>query len=344
VGVRQRESQQTMGNSFITIERHIASMQRGFPEARGEFSGLLSDIACATKIIASHVNRAGLTDIIGETGEENIQGERVQKLDAYADDTMVRLLSTGGHVCVMGSEERDDPIIVDDPALRGPYAVLFDPLDGSSNIDVNAAIGTIFTIFRRKTADDETPGAKDLLQRGTEIVAAGYVVYGSSTMLVYSAGLGVHGFTLDPRVGEFLLSHENIRTPEAARIYSVNEGHRNKWPARMQQLVDSYKEAGLTQRYIGSLVADFHRNLLKGGVFLYPSACLPGDSEARPKLRLLYEAAPLAYLAHQAGGYASDGESPILDRLPKSLHERVQLILGSADITRAAEAWLRKPS
>jgi fructose-1,6-bisphosphatase I len=222
--------------------------------------------------------------------------------------------------------------------------VLFDPLDGSSNIDVNAAIGTIFTIFRRRSAASETPGNSDLLQPGREIVAAGYVVYGSSTMLVYSAGLGVHGFTLDPRVGEFLLSHENIRTPDVARIYSVNEGHRNSWSPRMQQLVDSYKTDGLTQRYIGSLVADFHRNLLKGGVFLYPSATPPDNSEARPKLRLLYEAAPLAYLAEQAGGYASDGESAILDRQPSNLHERVQLILGSGNTARAAEAWLRDPS
>lgn len=333
--------------NLTTIERHIADTQRRFPEARGNFSALMSNIAFAAKIISAHVNRAGLADVLGETGEENVQGERVMKLDAYADEALVRIVGNGGQVCAMGSEEREDIIHLRDDQPKGRYVLLFDPLDGSSNIDVNVSIGTIFSILRRVSPDQGPVQERDLLQPGYRQVAAGYVIYGSSTMFVYSAGMGVHGFTLDPSCGEFLLSHEHIRIPPRGRIFSINEGNTAGWDPRVRKLVDGYKfgTAGrppMTARYIGSLVADFHRNLLMGGVFLYPAVRPADGGEPRPKLRLLYEAAPLAYLAEQAGGYASDGVGPLLRREPKSLHERVPLIIGSNEDAHHAERVLRE--
>ena len=334
-----------MTSNIITIERHILNMQRDFPDATGAFSALLSDIAFATKIISSHVNRAGLVDILGETGERNIQGESVQKLDVFSDDLIVRVATRGGQVCIMASEERAEAIVVPPEFKRGPYVLLFDPLDGSSNIDVNVSIGTIFGIFRRITPDGSDPTLNDVLQPGARQVAAGYVVYGSSTMLVYTVGRGVHGFTFDPSIGEFLLSHEDIRIPADAEIFSVNEGNEPYFDDVARSALRDLKHGNgqgpsMTGRYIGSLVADFHRNLLRGGVFLYP-AVDRGDGP-QGKLRLLYEAFPLAYIAQQAGGYASDGRGPILDRQPQDLHERTPLFIGSANAVREIERRYRE--
>lgn len=331
--------------NLTTIERHIAETQRRFPEARGSFSGLLNNIAFASRLIAAKVRRAGLVDVLGETGDENVQGERVMKLDRIADETLIRVVANGGYVCAMGSEERADLIPLRDDQPAGPYVLLFDPLDGSSNIDVNVSIGTIFSILKRLSPPGQPVGSRDLLQPGYRQVAAGYVIYGSSTMFVYSAGMGVHGFTLDPDSGEFLLSHENIRIPARGPIYSVNEGHSSRWDDRTRELVEIFRcgaegRPPKASRYVGSLVADFHRNLLKGGIFLYPGARETEDGPLRAKLRLMYEAAPLAWLVEQAGGYASDGTGPILRREPASLHERVPLLIGSAEDVRFAEKFL----
>ncbi len=332
-------------SNIITIESHIHDMQQKHPQARGEFSGLLRDIAFAAKIISHHVNRAGLIDILGATGEQNVQGETVQKLDLYAHEVMARVAGRRGQVCLMASEEKEDPIPVQGSEASGDYVLLFDPLDGSSNIDVNVSIGTIFSILRRRSPKGPVQ-PEDLLQPGNAQYAAGYVIYGSSTMFVYTAGHGVHGFTLDPTVGEFLLSHENIVTPRQATIFSANEGHAASWSPRVRRVAERLKagrDGGppLTSRYIGSLVSDFHRNLLKGGVFLYPALHRPGTDTPRPKLRLMYEANPLAYVAVQAGGYASDGNGSILDIQPQSLHQRVPLYLGSADDVHFIEDALR---
>lgn len=332
--------------NLTTIERHIAETQRRFPEARGSFTGLLNNIAFAARLITAQVRKAGLVDVLGETGDENVQGERVMKLDRIADETLIRVVANGGYVCAMGSEEREDLIPLRDDQPAGPYVLLFDPLDGSSNIDVNVSIGTIFSIFKRLSPGSGPVQPRDLLQPGYRQVAAGYVLYGSATMFVYSAGMGVHGFTLDPDSGEFLLSHENIRIPSRAKVYSVNEGHSSGWDARTRELVQIFREGNderpaLNSRYVGSLVADFHRNLLKGGVFLYPATRPAPDAEPRPKLRLMYEAAPLAWIVEQAGGYASDCTGPVLRREPASLHERVPLIIGSGDDVRFAEKFLQ---
>jgi fructose-1,6-bisphosphatase I len=335
--------------NIITVESHIQSLQAQHPGARGEFSGLLRDIAFAAKIISHHVNRAGLVDILGATGSVNVQGEAVQKLDLYAHEVMARVVGRGGRVCLMASEEREDPIPVEKDGAEGDYVLLFDPLDGSSNIDVNVSIGTIFSILRRVSPSGGPVREEDLLQAGHRQEAAGYVIYGSSTMLVLAAGEGhgVHGFTLDPTVGEFLLSHENIRMPARASIYSANEGHAHRWPDPVRRLVAGWKEPrrerpALTARYIGSLVADFHRNLLKGGIFLYPSLRNLRGGPDQPKLRLMYEANPLAFVAHHAGGYASDGHGAILDLEPHSLHQRVPLLLGSLEDVHDAEEFLKR--
>lgn len=330
-------------DKILTIERHILSQQSDFPEATGTLTNLLYDIALAAKLIASHTNRAGLADILGATGVTNIQGETVQKLDEYAERTIYRLNDHTGRVAVMASEEEDDIIPIPPHHAPGKYVLLYDPLDGSSNIDVNVSVGTIFAIHRRKSSGG--PGTlDDCLQPGRDLVAAGYVIYGSSTMMVYSTGRGVHGFTLDPRIGEFLLSHPNIRIPAKPKYYSVNQGYERYWTPAVQQYTRWLQGEGntisLSLRYIGSLVADFHRNLLTGGVFYYPA---DNKDPKKPggKLRLLYEAAPLAFLAQQAGGYASDGERPILDIVPTSLHQRVPLFIGSRDLVERAEHFVR---
>ena len=316
----------------ITLERHIQEQQRQTPNATGELTGLFQQVALASKIIASKVSRAGLAGMLGLTGEVNVQGEFVQKLDEFANDTLVSCVESGGYVCVMGSEEVEEPVPVPNEYPMGKYVLLFDPLDGSGNIDINASIGTIFSIYRRRS--DEGPGTlSDLLQPGRDIVGAGYVIYGSSNMVVYSTGHGVHGFTLDPSIGEYFLSHENIRMPKRGEIYSINEGYQSRWEPGVQRWCNWIKqpsEDGLRPyrlRYIGAMVADFHRTLLRGGIFAYPSDA----KNANGKLRLLYEAAPMAFLAEAAGGSASNGSAPIRDMMPTSLHERTPLFIGSRD-------------
>jgi fructose-1,6-bisphosphatase I len=326
--------------SVVTIERHIIEAERQFPEATGAFSSIMYDIAFAAKMIAREVRRAGLADILGYTGEVNVQGEEVKKLDEYAHEVIFKALDHTGHLCGMASEEVEDFIPIPDRFPTGKYCVLFDPLDGSSNIEANVSVGTIFSIHR-KVSDHERGCAEDCLQAGTKQVAAGYVVYGSSTMLVYTTGHGVHGFTLEPSIGEFLLSHRDIRIPSPGqRIYSVNEGNQGKWSAGQRALVDHLKgEDGgkpFSSRYIGSLVADFHRNLLYGGLFMYPADAKSPNG----KLRLLYEAAPLAMIAEHAGGRASDGARRIMEIRPESLHQRTPLYIGTAEHVELAERFL----
>jgi fructose-1,6-bisphosphatase I len=326
----------------ITIESFIMDQERlHAPEATGDLSNLLYDIALAAKIINSHVRMAGLADILGTAGVVNVQGEVVQKLDDFANATMKHALLRTGRACLLASEEDPEPIPIPQGYRSGKYTVLYDPLDGSSNIDVNVSIGTIFSVHRRVSKGRGPGQLCDCLQPGRTQVAAGYVIYGSSTMMVYSTGQGVHGFTFDPTIGEFLLSHSNITTPAVGKYYSVNESNYPRWDPRVQAVVKRWKGVegdGETKnsRYIGSLVADFHRNLLAGGVFAYPA----DRKSPRGKLRLLYECAPLAFICEQAGGYASDGAQPILDIVPAELHQRTPLFIGSRDDVRAAEAVL----
>jgi fructose-1,6-bisphosphatase I len=318
---------------LLTVQQHILEEQRRHhPQASGEFSWLLSGITLATKIVAAQVRRAGLAGIIGVTRETNVQGEAVQKLDRLANDTLLQFLGNRGNVAVMASEENEDPIIVERDRKHGKHVVVFDPLDGSSNIDVNVSVGTIFSILRREPDPSGTRDVMaDVLQPGYRQIAAGYVVYGSSTMLVYSAGSGVHGFTLDPSIGAYLMSHENMQMPEQGSVYSCNEAYSESFPPAYQQFLRHLRSGAAgrsySSRYIGSLVADFHRTLLKGGIFLYP----PTKSHPQGKLRLLYEANPIAFLAEQAGGRATSGTGRILDIEPDSLHQRTPLIVGSRE-------------
>jgi len=307
--------------------------ERLHPEATGELSNLLYDLCLAAKIISRQVRRAGLTDILGESGTINVQGEVQQKLDLFANETVRHSVEHTGRVCVVASEEDEQPIPIQvrEDRRGGKYVLLYDPLDGSTNIGVNVSIGTIFSIHRR-SATKKGPGSlADCLQKGRAQIAAGYILYGSSTMLVYTTGQGVHGFTLDPTIGEFLLSHPDIRSPDVGTYYSVNESHWNKWAPGIQRVVGAFKngDGGRVEaknaRYIGSLVADIHRNLMSGGVFLYPADTISPDG----KLRLLYEAAPLAFVVEQAGGAAIDGARDILDIKPAELHQRTPLIIGS---------------
>lgn len=319
-----------------TLTRFLIERQRKYPQATGDFTGLLSEIATAAKIISREVNKAGLIDILGYQGSQNVHGEKVQKLDLFANETFIKTLSHTGHLIGVASEEMEEIYQIPDPYPKGKYVLLMDPLDGSSNIDVNISIGSIFSIHRRKS---EGPRATmdDFLQPGRNQVGAGYIIYGSSTMMVYSTGYGVHGFTLDPSIGEFLLSHEDIRIPAKGAIYSVNEGNAAIWSDGVKRYIEGVKKEGMTARYVGSLVADFHRNLLKGGVFLYPA----DSKNPRGKLRLLYEAAPLAFVVDQAFGKATDGDRPILDIQPEKLHQRVPLIIGSPEDVARAEAVLK---
>lgn len=332
-----------MSRVGIPLSRHIMEQQRYYPEATGDLSGLLIQIALAGKIISREANKAGLVNLLGFTGEKNVQGEKVTKLDVFAHHTMIEALESSGHICVMASEEAEEPIFPGIEHPRGHYAVLFDPLDGSSNIDLNITIGTIFSIYRKvsKGADNTLD---DLLQAGEQQVAAGYLVYGSSTMFVYTTGVGVHGYTLDPSLGEFLLSHESIRMPKKGNTYSVNEGNYHTWSSGVQRYVDNIKRAPdkpYKGRYVGTLVADFHRTLLTGGIFLYP-ADVTTPSAPQGKLRLMYEAAPLAFVAQQAGGRASDGSRDILSLLPDTLHQRVPLFIGSEEEVAAVEAHIKQ--
>ncbi len=330
--------------SVVTIERHIIDQQRKHPEATGIFTTVLYEIALAAKMIAREVNMAGLIDILGGLDRQNVQGEEVQKLDEWANDVIFAALDHGGTLCCMASEESEDPLMIPDRFPVGPYVLLYDPLDGSSNIDANVSIGTIFSIHR-KVSDDERGTLQDCLQPGYRQIAAGYVVYGSSTMLVYTTGKGVHGFTLDPMIGEFLLSHPNICIPDPPkRIYSVNEGNYGGWSAGQQRLVDHIKaldgvnKKPFSSRYIGSLVADFHRNLLYGGLFMYPA----DHKHPNGKLRLLYEAAPLAFICEHAGGRATDGHRDINQIVPHELHQRTPLFIGARSFVDMTERFLRE--
>jgi fructose-1,6-bisphosphatase I len=333
---------------IITIERHILEEEARHPEATGTLTNLLYDIALVAKIISREMRRAGLVDVLGLTGATNIQGEQVAKLDALAHETVVRMTGYTGRLCIMASEEHEDPIPIPDEYPCGKYVLLFDPIDGSSNIDYNVSVGTIFSIHNKISTRSPRGELKDLLQPGYKQVAAGYVVYGSSTMMVYTTGNGVHGFTLDPTVGEFLLSHPNIKMPATPKYYGVNQGYENHWREGVKRYVrwlqgndaDEPREQ-LSLRYTGSFAADFHRMMLAGGVYLYPPDL---KSPKRPfgKLRLCYEASPLAFIAEQAGGYASDGVNAIMNITPTHLHQRVPLFIGSRDLVEKAEEYIQR--
>ncbi len=330
---------------IITIERHILAEQQIHPEATGVLTNILYDLALAGKFIASQTTRAGLSEILGATEDMNIQGETVMKLDQIADQTIYRMNDHTGRIAVMASEEHEELLHVPSGLPVGKYVLLFDPLDGSSNIDYNATIGTIFAIYRRISTDG--PGTlEDCLQPGSQLVVAGYMIYGSSTMLVYTSGNGVHGFTLDPMIGEFLLTHPNIRIPADPKYYSANHGNEAYWSEGVKKYTHWLQglegdQKPLSLRYIGSLVGDFHRTLLSGGVFYYPA---DHHDPAKPsgKLRLTYEAAPLAFIADQAGGYASDGEGAILNITPKSLHQRTPLYIGDRRLVEKAQEMIKK--
>jgi fructose-1,6-bisphosphatase I len=331
-----------MPHRNVTLSQFLLQQERRFPDATGEFTSLLVDIALAAKTINREVVRAGLVDIVGYTGTENVQGEKVTKLDVFAHDVLYRVLGSTGQLAVLASEENEDVIQVPDDQPQGRYVVNFDPLDGSSNISANVNIGTIFSVLPRVSRGGKGTEA-DAIQPGHRQLCAGYVMYGSSTMLVYTTGQGVHGFTFEPSLGEFLLSHPLIRTPARGHIYSVNEGNYFRWEDGVKRYVDWLKmdDASLghpySARYVGSLVADFHRNLLYGGIYLYP-----GDSRNRNgKLRVLYEAAPLAFIAEQAGGLASDGTRRIMDIEPSALHQRTPLFIGSTEDVRECETFVQ---
>jgi len=333
-----------MARSFMTLQRHIIEEERKYPEATGELSSLLWDLSLATKVISLEVNKAGLVDILGFTGDENVHGEKVKKLDIFANEMMIKAMDHGGHLCVMASEEEEGLIHIPKNKRIGKYVLLFDPLDGSSNIDANVSIGTIFSIYRR-ISPHGTPGTMDdCLQQGYKQVAAGYAIYGSSTMLVYTAGNGVHGFTLDPAFGEYLLSHPNIKIPKKGKIYSINEGNYKYWHPGLKQYIkflqkdDDPNEKPYSARYIGSMVADIHRNLLYGGIFIYPA----DKRNPNGKLRLMYECNPMAFIVEQAGGRATDGKQRILEKQPTSIHERTPIYIGSEEDVLTVEKFLRK--
>jgi len=326
----------------VTIGRHIIEGERAHPGATGNFSGVLGDLTLAIKIIWKEVSKAGLVDILGLTGKENVHGDQVKKLDVFADDTIYKAMDHGGHLCVMASEENEDVLQIPDEYPTGKYVLLYDPLDGSSNIDANVNIGTIFSIYRRLSHSGKGT-MQDCLQPGYKQIAAGYVVYGSSTMMVYTTGDGVHGFTLDPGIGEFLLSHENIRIPKRGKIYSVNEGNYRYWYDGMKKYVKYLQEEDkatgrpYSGRYIGSMVADIHRTLLYGGIFMYPGDTKHPDG----KLRLMYEGNPMGIIVEQAGGRASNGKDRILDIVPTSLHQRTPLFVGSTEDVCIAEEFIQ---
>ena len=334
-----------MTSRIVTIERHILEQQRHFPSATGELTSLLYDMALAAKIIARETTRAGLAGILGTTDSENSYGERQQKLDVFADQVIFRMNDHTQRLCAMASEEHEDILEIPPHYGTGKYVLLFDPLDGSSNIDVNVSVGTIFAIHRKIS---EGPGGamEDMLQPAHRLVAAGYVIYGSSTMMVYSTGQGVHGFTLDPSVGEFLLSHPDIRIPDPPLFYSANQGYEYRWSegvrryTRWLQGMGDPPRPALGQRYVGSMVSDFHRNLLQGGVFYYPADA--GGSRSYGKMRLLFEAQAFSFLANQAGGACSDGIGSILDLQPHELHQRVPIFVGNRDLVEQAEAFIRQ--
>jgi fructose-1,6-bisphosphatase I len=328
---------------ITTLNDFIILKQKDFPYAKGELSSLLSHIGTAAKMVNKKINKAGLVDIIGRAGDVNVQGENQQKLDVYADEVFISALLSSGECCGVATEENENEIVFSEAfASKGKYVVCIDPIDGSSNIDFNVSVGTIFSIYRRITQRGEKVRNEDFLQEGSKQVAAGYIVYGSSTMLVYSTGNGVNGFTLDPSIGEFCLSHPDIRTPEDGSIYSVNEGNYIHFPSGIKKYIkycqekDEDSHRPYTSRYIGSLVSDFHRNLLSGGIFLYPA----NEKAPLGKLRLVYECNPIAFIAEQAGGFASDGKQNILNITPSTLHQRSPFYVGSKNMVRKTEEFL----
>lgn len=327
---------------FMTLERFINEQERLYPSATGAFSGLLHDLSLAAKLVWREVSKAGLVNILGTTDRMNVSGDVVKKLDEFADETIYKAMDHGGHLCVMASEENEDVLQIPDNYPTGKYVLLYDPLDGSSNIDANITIGSIFSVFKRAT-----PGGKgdleDCLQPGINQVAAGYIIYGSSTMFVYTTGNGVHGFTLDPSVGEFLLSHENIKIPKKGKIYSVNEGNYCNWDDGMKRYTQYLKEQDKSTgrpyslRYIGTMIGDSHRTLLYGGIFMYP-----GDKKnPGGKLRLMYECNPMAFIIEQAGGRAIDGKRRILEIQPASLHQHTSVFLGSEEDVKVCEEFIQ---
>jgi fructose-1,6-bisphosphatase I len=335
----------TAKSRVLTIERHILLEQAAFPDASGVLTSLLQDIALSGKLIASRTTRAGLADILGSAGETNVQGEEVQKLDLYAHNTICQINNHTGRLAVMASEEMADIIPIPERYETGKYVLLFDPLDGSSNIDYNVSVGTIFAIYRRKSASGQGT-LEDVLQKGADIVAAGYMVYGSSTMFVYTTGGGVNGFTLDPSIGEFLLSHPNVTLPDKPKYYSVNQGYYKYWTEGVRRYThwlqgEEGAERSLSLRYIGSMVADVHRTLFGGGVFYYP-ADTRDPKKPHGKLRLLYEAVPMSYLIEQGGGYASTGVGPVLQVEPEQLHQRTPVYMGNRDLVEKAEEFIRE--
>lgn len=317
-----------------TLDRFINTQQSNFPFAKGEFSQLLRDIAIASKIVNREINRAGLANIAGSYGSQNNHGEEQQKLDIVANVRFIRALKLGGEVVAIASEEDEE--LIDTGNHNGKYVVAIDPLDGSSNIDVNVAVGTIFSIYRRKSPVGTAPTQEDILQKGTDQVAAGYILYGSSTMLVLTSGSGVDGFTYEPSLGEYYLSHPNMRMPQSGKIYSVNESSFAGFPPGVQEYITHCHERNYSARYIGSFVADFHRNLLKGGIFMYPESVKSPSG----KLRLMYECFPLAFIVEQAGGKATAGSQRIMDIQPQKLHQRTPLYIGSADMVEDLEKHL----
>ncbi len=331
-------------SKLITIERHISEEGALHPAATGEFSRLLRDFTLALRILARDVRRAGLNDVLGMTDETNVHGERVKRLDIHANEVIFRAMDHGGHLCVMASEESEGLMPIPDEYHKGKYVLVFDPLDGSSNIDVNVSIGTIFSIYRRLDPTLETPGTvADVLQPGWKQVCAGYAMYGSSTQLVYTSGKGVDVFTFDPTIGEFLLTYEKIRIPKRGKIYSVNSGNAYKWQPGIRAYVTHLLQPAAdgtrpySLRYVGTMVADIHRTLHYGGIFMYPSDV----SSPQGKLRLLYEVNPMAFIVEQAGGRATDGTRRILEIQPESLHQRVPCFIGSSDDVLEAEHFLR---
>lgn len=326
--------------SIVTIDRHFIEQERRFPAATGEFTKILYNLALAAKIVTRDVRKAGLVDILGVTSEQNATGDVQKKLDVYANEVFKSVLSHDGVVCAMASEEEDDLIKLDKKSRNGKYVVIFDPLDGSSNIDANVSIGTIFSIFKRQSPVGQSAEMRDILQPGYKQMGAGYILYGSSTMFVYTTGNGVHGFTYDPTCGEFLLSHPDMKTPAKGAIYSINEGNWDSFNDPTKAYITYLKQTDkatnrpYSSRYIGSLVADFHRNLLYGGIYIYPGTAKSPNG----KLRLLYECNPLAMVVEQAGGKATNGYQRILDIHPRELHERVPLLIGSPrDVEQAME-------
>lgn len=329
----------------ITLEQFIIQSEQDHPQATGDFSQLLRDLSLAAKLVNREVNKAGLVDILGLTGEVNVQGENVQKLDVFADNQFIEALSVGGKVCVIGSEEHEGPIMVTHPwSKNAQYVVLIDPLDGSSNIDVNVSVGTIFSVYKRLSPTGAPGELHDCLQKGIAQVAAGYIIYGSSTMLVYTTGHGVNGFTLDPGIGEFLLSHPNIQVPSKCNIYSLNEGNYRKFEPGLKEYLRHIKGKydptvrPYQSRYVGSMVADFHRNLLRGGVFIYPAFI----DNPHGKLRLLYEGNPMAFIIEQAGGIATNGKDRIMEIEPHTLHQRTPLYMGNHYEVELIHEYLRK--